>query len=473
MLFNSLSFLIFFPVTVAVFFILPQRIRKYFLLAASCYFYMAFIPSYILILAFTTVIEYFSARLIAKYNENVRVKRLIFVLCLVLNLLTVGIFKYLGFFGEIVNFFGRTLSLGTTVFPSIVLPIGISFHTFQALGYLIDVYRGNQPAEKNFIDFSLFLMFFPQLVAGPIERSGNLIAQVKAEHFLKHENVVNGGRKMLLGMFKKIVIADNLAVISDRVFGDIENFSGLYLLIGAVCFAFQIYCDFSGYTDIAIGAAEIMDFRLMKNFDTPYLSSSPAEFWRRWHISLSSWFRDYVYIPLGGNRVKKWRWALNMLITFALSGLWHGAAFTYIVWGALNGAYVVLDRITKKARDTVTARINSVFLNGAAKCFGVLFTFTLILISWVFFRAESFSDAFYIFGNVFSRSFADFTGITSLRMYVSVFSVFAIAAIDIFPKIYDFRKLPTALRLSVYIIAVVIIAVFGAYDNKSFIYFQF
>ena len=337
MLFNSIEFLIFFPVVIAVYFLLPYKLRRYFLLAASCFFYMSFIPKYILILLFTTIVDYTGARLIEKFRDRKKLSKTFFIIALTCNIGLLVWFKYLGVIGDTINFFGRMISLKTIVVPEIALPIGISFHTFQSMGYLIDTYTGKEKAEKSFIDFALFLMYFPQLVAGPIERSRNLFSQLKADHDLKAENVSIGGRKMLWGMFKKVVVADNLALFADTMFDHPGSFGGLGTLIGVLCFTVQIYCDFSGYSDIAIGCAKVMDIDLMMNFDTPYFSHTTPEFWRRWHISLSTWFRDYVYIPLGGNRVSKPRWVFNQLFTFTVSGVWHGAGYTYVLWGFING----------------------------------------------------------------------------------------------------------------------------------------
>lgn len=482
MLFNSVEFLIFFPITVIIFFLLPHRFRRYFLLAASCYFYMSFIPKYILILLFTTCVDYFGALGCEKARESgsKRLSRGIFITAVSLNVALLVVFKYLGMFEDTVNFFGRLFDMRTLVLPEMVLPIGISFHTFQSMGYLIDVYMGREKAERSFIDFSLFLMFFPQLVAGPIERSSNLFSQLKAESYIKYDNLSYGGRMMLWGMFKKVVVADNLALFADAVFSDPRAYSGGGLIIGILCFTVQIYCDFSGYSDIAIGAARIMDIRLMQNFDTPYFSRSVPEFWRRWHISLSTWFRDYVYIPLGGNRVSKPRWCFNQLVTFGISGIWHGASFTFVVWGLLNGVYIVLSRLTKDIRDRVKSLLRVDRIGRLNAGLQIAVTFCLISVTWVFFRAESFSDCFYVLGNLFAGTKCEFPHIEIFRAYIAIGAPVILFGTELLTKLPAVTgrynggtKAAQVVRLASYALLLFIIVVFGAYDNKSFIYFQF
>jgi D-alanyl-lipoteichoic acid acyltransferase DltB (MBOAT superfamily) len=321
-------------------------------------------------------------------------------------------------------------------------------------------------------------MFFPQLVAGPIERTANLMGQLKEKHYLKAENVSFGGRMMLYGMFKKIVVADSLAIVADRVFNNVDKFGGWGLVFGVLCFTIQIYCDFSGYSDIAIGCAKIMDINLMKNFDTPYFSASVPEFWRRWHISLSTWFKDYVYIPLGGNRVSKPRWIFNQLFTFTVSGVWHGAGYTYVVWGFLNGVYIVVSRFIKPIKEK-TAKLlrveNKAFVT---KPFSILVTFTLISFSWIFFRSNTFSDAFYIIKNMFGPSFVDFGSISAFRMGVCIGAVILLMTIEGIMSygkriVSGFNSMPHFIRVVCYGIMVAIILIFGSFGENQFIYFQF
>ncbi len=482
MLFNSIEFLIFFPIVIAGFFLLPHRFRRYFLLAASCYFYMSFIPKYILILLFTTLVDYFGALGVEKAREmgNRKLSKACFLTAVLLNVGLLVFFKYLGLLEDTINFFGHMIDMKTVVLPEVVLPIGISFHTFQSMGYLIDVFMGKEKAEKSFIDFALFLMFFPQLVAGPIERSSNLFSQLKAEHFIHYENFSYGGKMMLWGMFKKVVVADNLAMFADAVFNNVHEYSGGGLILGILAFTIQIYCDFSGYSDIAIGAARCMDIRLMKNFDTPYFSKNVPEFWRRWHISLSTWFKDYVYIPMGGNRVSKPRWIFNQMVTFTVSGIWHGAAFTFVVWGMLNGVYIVISRFVKPIREKIKEVIGLAKAKWLGDGIDMLITFCLISVTWVFFRANSFADAFYVLGNLFSETVCEFPHIADFRAYIAMGAPVLLLAVDALTKSqkvtawYTKRTIPMqVVRIASYAVMLFIIVIFGAYDNKSFIYFQF
>ncbi|MGN1409239.1 MAG: MBOAT family O-acyltransferase [Eubacteriales bacterium] len=482
MLFNSIEFLIFFPIVIIGYFLLPQKFRKYFLLAASCYFYMSFIPKYILILLVTTVVDFTGAVAIDYFNNKGKKKAAIasFVTAVLINVGMLVFFKYLGMLEDTINFFGKKLDMRTVVFPEVVLPIGISFHTFQSMGYLIDVYTGKEKVCKNFIDFALFLMFFPQLVAGPIERYGNLMGQLKAEHHLTYDNISAGGRMMLWGMFKKVVVADNLAMFADAVFDNVGNYSGWGLVVGILCFTIQIYCDFSGYSDIAIGAARVMDIRLMKNFDTPYFSASTPEFWRRWHISLSTWFKDYIYIPLGGNRVSTPRWCFNQLVTFAVSGIWHGASFTFVIWGLLNGIYIVVSRFVKPIKDKFYEITRIGKLPHLRRFIGIAITFVMIALTWVFFRANTFSDVFYVFTHLFTSTTMDFSHITLFRHCVAVIAVAVLLAVDLMTQSeklkewYVSAKMSSqVVRLLSYAFILFLIVVLGAYDNKSFIYFQF
>jgi alginate O-acetyltransferase complex protein AlgI len=484
MLFNSIEFLIFFPATVTVYFLLRKEShRNLFLLLASCWFYASFIPIYILVVAFTTVIVYFGSLLIARYAEDKRKKKLIFLAIIITNIITVLWFKYLGFFEDTINFFGLKLGLAPVVLPEVMLPIGISFHTFQAMGYLIDVYTGKEEPEKNFITYAVFLMYFPQLVAGPIERAHNLISQFKYKHYITYENLSQGGRMMLWGMFKKVVVADNLSMFVDNVYGDVASKGPAALWVGIIFFAFQIYCDFSGYSDIAIGAAQVMGFKLMRNFDTPYYAASVTDFWRRWHISLSTWFRDYIYIPLGGNRVSKPRWCLNQLITMSISGIWHGANWTFVVWGLLNGVYLVIGKLTYGIRDKIKKITHYNKIPALPALIGGLFTFLIICLTWIFFRADSFGDAFYIIKQVttyipdFSLVPGSFESIAPARMIISLGSIAILMIVEFFCRGSDFRysvgKLPAPARILSYGLLTAAIVLFGAYDNKSFIYFQF
>lgn len=482
MLFNSIEFLIFFPVTVIVYFLLKDKYRNLFLLLASCYFYMSFVPAFIIIIAFTTVIVYIGSRLIGHFEDR-RIKKLVFLAVIITNILTIVVFKYLGFFGETINFFGAQIGLAAIIIPKIVLPLGISFHTFQAMGYLIDVYRGDEEPEKNFVTYAVFLMYFPQLVAGPIERAHNLISQFKYEHFITYENLSLGGRMMLWGMFKKVVVADNLSLFVDNIYGDVTAKGAAALWVGIIFFAIQIYCDFSGYSDIAIGAARIMGFSLMRNFDTPYFAMSVTDFWRRWHISLSTWFRDYIYIPLGGNRVSKKRWCFNELVTMSISGIWHGASWTFVVWGMLNGVYLVIGRLTSGLRKKIKEVTHYNKIPFLPAFIGTAITFYIVCMTWIFFRAKTFGDAFYIIHQVtsyipdFSTLSGAFNNIAPARMIISIGAIIILSVVDFFCRGSDFKtevgKLPAPARIISYGLLLAVIVLFGAYDNKTFIYFQF
>src|SRR3989339_1447668 len=353
MLFNSLQFCVFFPVVTLLYFFLPHRFRWMLLLAASCLFYMAFIPYYICILLVTTLVDYFVAIQLEKY-EGAR-RRFLIASSIVVNVGFLAFFKYFNFINTNISEFARLIHWNYSIENlAIILPIGLSFHTFQAMGYTIDVYRRQQKPERHFGIFALYVMFYPQLVAGPIERSQNLIHQFYEKHVPDYARIASGLKLMLWGLFKKVVIADRVAVVVNQVYNNPHDYSGLPFVIATVFFAFQIYCDFSGYSDIAVGAAEVMGFKLMKNFNRPYFSKSIAEFWKRWHISLSTWFRDYLYIPLGGSRTTAARWQFNLFITFLVSGLWHGANWTFVIWGALNGFYLVFSLWTADIRKRVT-----------------------------------------------------------------------------------------------------------------------
>ena len=395
MLFNSFAFLVFFPLVTAGYFALPQRWRWAWLLAASCWFYMQFIPIYILILGFTIVVDYYAGILIE--GAQGRARKWLLGGSIVANVGVLAVFKYFNFINgnltTLAEFIGWNYSINNL---AILLPIGLSFHTFQAMSYTIEVYRGHQKSERHFGIYALYVMLYPQLVAGPIERPQNLIHQFHERHNFDYNRVVSGLKLMAWGLFKKVVVADRLALVANAVFDNPSQFKGPALVVGTVAFCFQIFCDFSGYSDIAIGSARVMGFSLMNNFDRPYCSRSIAEFWRRWHISLSTWFRDYLYIPLGGNRVNRGRWYGNMLLVFLISGLWHGANWTYIIWGTLHGIFLVVGSVTEKVRARLCAatRLSQhSFIHGT---FRVLITFALVNIGWIFFRAKSVHDAWQI-----------------------------------------------------------------------------
>jgi alginate O-acetyltransferase complex protein AlgI len=479
MLFNSLEFAIFFPLVATLYFVLAQRWRTPLLLVASCIFYMAFIPAYILILAVTILIDYTAGLYLVRVTGRWRLALLwtsIVATCAVLF-----IFKYYNFFND--NFVGLAGLVGWELSPStfhIILPIGLSFHTFQSLSYVVEVYRGRQQPEYNLITYATYVMFFPQLVAGPIERPQNLLHQFYEEHRFDYDRVTSGLKRMAWGFFKKLVIADRLALYVNDVYAAPHNFNGLQLTIATVFFAYQIYCDFSAYSDIAVGSARVLGFNLMENFNTPYYSRSISEFWKRWHISLSSWFRDYVYVPLGGSRVPKWRWSFNLLVTFAISGLWHGANWTYVVWGLLNGFYLMMSGLTSRARNTVMARAGLAETTLLRSALQIAVTFILVCIGWVFFRAHNLGDACYILTHFWTDWNFQAIGTEQFLLRQMPVAIAAIAVLEIgqllhgrisFPKL--FIRMPIFIRWSAYTAFMLAVVLFGVYRETQFIYFQF
>jgi len=484
MLFNSIGFAIFFPVVTAVFFFLPQRWRVHWLLAASCFFYMAFIPAYILILVVTILIDYLAGIYLERVEDPKKRKVLLWV-SIVSTCTVLFIFKYFDFFTG--SFVGVAGLLGWQLprsVVSIILPIGLSFHTFQSLSYVVEVYWRKQKAERNFVVYATYVMFFPQLVAGPIERPQNLLHQFREWHAFHYLDVTSGLKRMAWGFFKKLVVADRLALYVNDVYSAPRSHNGVQLTLATFFFAYQIYCDFSGYSDIAIGAAQVLGFRLMENFKTPYYSLSVSEFWRRWHISLSTWFKDYLYIPLGGNRVSKRRHVVNLLITFGLSGLWHGANWTYVLWGLLNGMYLVVGWLTKDWRDRLFGVIGLHEHTFARRTIMLLTTFLLTCVAWIVFRARNMGDAAYVFTHLASGwdFHWDFHKIATEQFLLRQLPV-AIAAILVLEigqlwngvvSVPSFvGKLPMAGRWALYAGFVITVLMFGVYKQMQFIYFQF
>ena len=485
MLFNSIHFLFFFLIVTIIYFALPYSKRWFLLLVSSCYFYMAFVPIYILILGFTIVIDYYAGI----YIENAEGKRRKFFLIFSLfaNIGVLAVFKYYNFFNHNLSFLLHGFALNNPLpYLSILLPIGLSFHTFQAMSYTIEVYRGNQKAERHFGLYSLYVMFYPQLVAGPIERPQNLLHQFREKYDFDYERITDGLKLMAWGLFKKVVIADRLAIMVDTVYNDPSKYNSLSLIIATVFFTFQIFCDFSGYSDMAIGAARVMGFKLMTNFNKPYQSRSIGEFWKRWHISLSTWFKDYLYITLGGNRVSVPRWYLNLFIVFLVSGFWHGANWTFLVWGALHGFYLVFEISTKNQRSKVNK-----FLHIQNKpIFSVITTFVLVAFAWIFFRSNSLHSAFYIVKHIF-------TGLPEIiRKLVNnqpvleslgrdgkndfIWALLVILFLEIVHNIQNktnfsekFKLQPSYIRWAVYYGFALAILFLGVFENRQFIYFQF
>lgn len=476
MLFNSFHFVIFFLIVTTTYFAIKHKFRVYLLLVASCYFYMAFVPIYIVILGATIIIDYFAGILIEKSNGSRR--KLFLIASLIANIGILAVFKYYNFINENITHVASALGISNPLpFLSILLPIGLSFHTFQAMSYTIEVYRGNQQAEKKFWVYFLYVMFYPQLVAGPIERPQNLLYQFKTEHKFEYTRVAEGLKLMLWGFVKKLVVADRLAIYVDSVYNNVDHHNGNTLILATVFFAVQIYCDFSAYSDIAIGAAKIMGFHLMTNFNRPYFSRSISEFWKRWHISLSTWFKDYLYISLGGNRVSVPRWYLNLFIVFLVSGLWHGANWTYIIWGGLNGFYLIFAIVSQEARTKIS---NLFYLHKVPilnRTLQILTTFILICFAWIFFRANNVGDAFKIIGKILQYRGPIFYENPSMLVF-SVLSILLLFMVE-FKWEYYREKFPIfsspsyLIRNASYAFLIMIILIMGVFDGGQFIYFQF
>jgi len=487
MLFNSFAFALFFPLVTAGYFLLPHRWRWFWLLAASCYFYTYFIPIYFLILASTIVIDYFAGRLIEGSSGAQRKGWLI--MSIVANVGVLAAFKYFNFINHNLEALAQLIGWNYPIkYLSIALPVGLSFHTFQAMSYTIEVYRGKQKAERHFGIYALYVMFYPQLVAGPIERPQNLLHQFHARHYFDYDRVASGLRLMAWGLFKKMVVADRLARIVNLIYATPGQFSGPPLTIATVFFAFQIFCDFSGYSDIAIGSARVMGFKLMTNFDRPYHAQSIAEFWRRWHISLSTWFRDYLYIPLGGNRVSPARWCANMFVVFLVSGLWHGANWTYVIWGALHGGFLVFGAVTAKFRARLAEGCGLRQFPSAHTVLRVLATFTLVNLGWIFFRASSVHDAWLILTRL-ATGWTDLGGVAGLRhlaidlqsplpdialCFAAILTVEGVHCLQQFrPEKLHITTWPWWLRWSTYYAVICSLLLLASSGTGQFIYFQF
>jgi alginate O-acetyltransferase complex protein AlgI len=489
MLFNSIEFAFFFPIVTVLFFLLPHRFRWLLLLLASCFFYMFFKPVYILILFFTIFIDYFAGIWIAREQEKKR-KKMLLMLSIVANVGVLAFFKYFNFIAENLNSLLGSLHVEQDVpLLKILLPIGLSFHTFQAMSYTIEVYRGRQQPEKHLGIYALYVMFYPQLVAGPIERPQNILHQFYEEKKFDYENMRRGLILIAWGLVKKVVIADRLALFVNQVYTQPVGYKGIPLAIGTVFFAFQIFCDFSGYSDIAIGCAKCMGFHLMTNFNRPYQATTISEFWKRWHISLSTWFRDYVYISLGGNRVSNARRYFNLFVVFILSGVWHGANWTFVLWGALHGSYLVVE-------DNIYRRFSSLKNKhtGIARFVKRTFVFVLVCLAWVLFRAKNTADSFYILRNIFSGWFQQLKQLINNeggygRLHLLYLEQegpqFFLAIIFILLMILVHRlqghqsfdnwvvSRRKRTRWSIYYGMILLFILFGIFNRSEFIYFQF
>lgn len=484
MLFNSLQFVFFFIVVSMLYYSLRHRGRIWLLLLASSYFYMVFKPVYIFILLFTIVVDYFAGIWIDQ-AEGKRRKWLL-ALSLITNIGFLAIFKYFNFINQNLTLVFGLFGMENPIpdYP-LDLPIGLSFHTFQAMSYTIEVYRKKQRPERDFIVYSLYVMFYPQLVAGPIERPQNLLGQFHTYFNYNFENIKAGLMRIAWGMFMKVVIADRLAMVVDYSYNDPTNHNGLTLLLATFFFTFQIYCDFAGYSHIAIGCARIMGFKLMENFDAPYFSKSISEFWRRWHISLSTWFKDYLYIPLGGNRVSELRLYFNYFFVFMVSGLWHGAAWTYVIWGSLHGIYLIAAMVrdnylsgfgwlmsNKDTTSNLQPKANNL-TRRAKSVFDTAFTFVLVMFTWIFFRAHGLSNAKTVILKITQLRFSDVVA-TPFSFNEMVFCWVLIAVLllkDWFIKVISTDN--TSLFYLKFISLMVACYFLGIFTSNQFIYFQF
>ncbi|MFV0305177.1 MAG: MBOAT family O-acyltransferase [Moheibacter sp.] len=481
MLFNSLSFAIFFPIVFIIYWLLGKKSYKWqniFLMIASYYFYSCWDWRFLFLLIFSTALDYFSG--IQIYQEKNQTKRKIWLILSVgINLGFLGFFKYYNFFidsfAQLLESVGFQPHFATL---SIILPVGISFYTFHGLSYVFDIYNCKIEPTRNAVDYTLFVSFFPLLVAGPIERATHLLPQIKRERVFTYERAKDGMRQVLWGLFKKMIIADNCAIYANQIFANYENEPASNLALGAVYFAFQIYGDFSGYSDIALGTARLLGFDLLKNFNYPYFSRDIAEFWRRWHISLSSWFKDYLYIPLGGSRGGNWMRIRNTFIIFIVSGFWHGANWTFIIWGALNALFILPSIIMKTNRNNLDVVAQGRFLPTFKEMIQMTITFTLATFAWIFFRAETVTDAFGYTIGLFDRSLLSFPTLNKAAMATLILAVFMLFIEWLGRENnYGIEKLFTnssrVIRWSFYAFIILLLGLFMQTNESPFIYFQF
>jgi alginate O-acetyltransferase complex protein AlgI len=486
MLFNTLNFALFLPIVFILYWFITKenlRFQNSLLLVSSYFFYACWDWRFLLLLIFSTVLDYYTGIKMSD-SKNQNTKKFWFCLSVSINLGFLGVFKYYNFFAT--SFANAIANLGLHINPltlKVILPVGISFYTFHGLSYVIDIYKNRIKAEKNVVDYAVFVSFFPLLVAGPIERATHLLPQIKKNRIFNYAKAIDGLRQILWGLFKKIVIADTCSIFADDIFQNYPNYSGGTLIVGAILFSFQIYCDFSGYSDIAIGVAKLFGIELITNFKTPYFSRNIAEFWRRWHISLSTWFRDYVYIPLGGSKASLFKSVRNIFIIFILSGFWHGANWTYIIWGGLNALYFVPSFLMKKNRKYINLDTSNNYYSKLKELIAILITFGLTTFAWIFFRSKTVMDAMKYTKGIFNSAkfFKIQTAktyelnIRPLLIYISIFLI-----IDwyyknenvVFTRGHDTKK---SIILKYLFYAFTIISILLSIKNQatSFIYFQF
>ena len=483
----SLSFFVFLFIVIAIHYLVPQRFRWVVLLGASYYFYGTFKFQYVFLLAFSTIVAYFAALLMEK-KPNASSKKKIFLIGCICNLGILFVFKYYNFFSSsVASIFGNGNFSSRSHLLHLVVPVGISFYIFQVVSYMIDVYRGNRIAERHLGLFALYVSFFPKLLAGPIERAKQLLPQLHEYHQWDWERSTNGFKLMVWGLFKKVVVADRIAVFVDIVFNNPSSYDGPSFVLAAVLYSFQIYCDFSGYTDIAIGISQVFGFKLTDNFNRPYVARSVAEFWRRWHISLSTWLRDYLYIPLGGNRVNPARLYINLMVVFLICGLWHGSNWTFVIWGFIHGLFLVIGIASQNVRSKIIHVFGLDTVPAIHRGFQVCITFALVSLAWIFFRADSLRDAAYIITHLHAGWIDLLTGdrfesmiffgrpknelIIALASLIFVWIIHFIEDHDAMRRMLSER--PFYVRWPVYYLMLFAVFLLSAPGSQKYIYFQF
>lgn len=482
MLFNSLDFVIFLPIVFVLYWAMNKNFRaqNFLLIVASYFFYACWDYRFLFLLMFSTGLDYFSGIMMER-SRSKREKQTWFWISVIINLGFLGIFKYYNFF---VESFADGLSLlgfqANFATLSVILPVGISFYTFHGLSYVIDIYNDKIKAERNFIDYAVFVSFFPLLVAGPIERATHLLPQIQRRRVFNYPQAVDGLKQILWGFFKKIVIADNCAQFANLIFESPESYSGSTLVLGALFFTFQIYCDFSGYSDIALGVARLFGVELLRNFAFPYFSRDIAEFWRRWHISLTTWFRDYLYIPLGGSRGGTWMKVRNTFIIFLVSGFWHGANWTFIVWGLLNAIYFIPLLLAEKNRANIDIVAQGRFFPSFREFTGIVITFSLSVLAWIFFRAESIGHAITYISGIFNKSLfsvPEFRGLKAAMVTLILVAGFMLVEWLGRDQQYALAKLGSKysrpVRWVMYSVIIFFIGMYMQTEETPFIYFQF
>lgn len=482
MLFNSIQYAFFLPIVFILYWAIPKHFRWGILLVSSYYFYMNWNPKYVVLILFTTLISFLCALMIEK-TKNIKLKKVYIAVTLIVSLGVLFVFKYFNFFMDSLYVLLTNMGFHVhTITLKLLLPVGISFYTFQTLSYVIDVYRGDVSAEHHFGKYAAFISFFPQLVAGPIERTSNLLPQINKPNDFSYKKAAYGMKLMAWGFFKKIIISDTFAIYVDNVYNNLSAYTGFSLVIATVLFAVQIYCDFSGYSDIAIGSANLFNIDLMQNFRSPYFSASIKEFWTRWHISLSTWFRDYLYIPLGGNRCGKLRHYSNLIITFLVSGLWHGASWTFVLWGFIHGVGQVVENLFSSGK-----KKNIEHKHNLRWLCSVIFIFVFCNFTWIFFRVSDIREAGYIFKNIFSGISAPLlylkSGFTAMGIWLYEIESIIIMLVVLFA--FDYFNLKTDViekistlniftRWIIYLaFAILTLIMYPSVYGGQFIYFQF